>query len=357
MFPRLQHELDRITMPDPKLADEAQARLDDLTKPKGSLGRLEELAVGLCLIQEGLPATLPARVVTIAADHGVAANQVSAYPREVTRQMVQNFLGGGAAINVLCRRCGLDHQVVDAGVLGPDFDPHPHLVRAKIAQGTADFTREPAMTGEQVRQALELGLDLAEQARQDGMRALGLGEMGIGNTTAAAALYCAYLDLDPAAAAGPGTGLDELGVVRKMRVVADALLTHNDAVHFGDPVEVLRCLGGLEIAALTGLTLGAAARRMPVMVDGFIATAAALAATRIKPETVDYCLFAHASAEPGHATALEAMDAHPLLHLEMRLGEGTGAALGLFLCSCATHLLHDMATFSKAGVSQKVEEE
>lgn len=353
----LQAALGRIAPVDRSLLAGAQARLDDLTKPQGSLGMLEDIARRLYLIQEGAPlAASPAVIFTCAGDHGVAAEGVSPFPQEVTRQMVLNFISGGAAINVLARHAGAELLVVDAGCAGPDFPPHPSLVRAKVAPGTANMAHGPAMTGDQCLKALLLGLRLADEACARGMRALCTGEMGIANTTASTALYCALLGLSPEAVTGPGAGLNAGGVARKARVVARSLEANREAVASGDPLAILAALGGFEIACIAGLILGGAANRMAVVVDGFISTAACAAAMALCPAAGGYCFFSHGSAEPGHETVLRALDATPLLHLGLRLGEGTGAALALGLLEASAAIFNDMATFSQAGISSSNQE-
>jgi len=338
---------------DRSLAATAKTRLDDLTKPLGSLGRLEETALRLFLIQEQAPLTAdPAVIFTCAGDHGVAAEGVSPFPQEVTRQMVLNCLGGGAGINVLARQARADLVVVDAGTLGDGFPDHPKLVRGKVAPGTANMAKGPAMTREQCVKALTLGIGLAQDAAARGCRVVGTGDMGIANTTPSTALYCAWLGLAPEAVTGPGAGLDANGVSRKARVVGKSLEANREAVASKDPLAILAALGGFEIACLAGVILGAAANRMAVLVDGFISTAACLAATRIAPACADYCFFSHASAEPGYQAIMRALNAKPLLDLGLRLGEGTGAALALMILRASAAIFNEMATFSQAGVSQ-----
>ncbi len=344
-----------------ELEAEARAHLDNLTKPRGSLGRLEDLAARIYCIQEGglldqtrdrrLLYVDPARIHTIAGDHGIVAAGVSLFPQEVTRQMVLNFTAGGAAVNVLCRTVGAQLQAVDAGSCGPEYPETAGLMQRKIAPGTNNFLEAPAMSAEQCRAAVELGLDLADTAAEDGVRCVGLGEMGIGNTTPAAALYCALFGMTPEQAAGPGTGLPPEGVRHKAAIINQALQRHAPAIASGDGLEILAALGGYEIGTLTGLSIGAARRRMLLLVDGFIASAAYAVAWRLCPAVADYAFFAHASAEPGHNTALQAMGAAPLLDLGMRLGEGTGAALALPLLRASANVFNDMATFAEAGVS------
>jgi nicotinate-nucleotide--dimethylbenzimidazole phosphoribosyltransferase len=341
---------------DPDLAVAGQARLDDLTKPKGSLGRLESLALQLFMIQGGAePKADPARIYTCAGDHGVAAEGVSLFPQEVTRQMVYNFMSGGAAINVLARTAGVDLKVVDAGCLGDDFAAHPNLVRGKIGRGTANIAAGPAMSQDDCVRALLLGVSLADQARAEGVRSLGTGDMGIANTTPSTALFCAYLGLAPLEITGPGTGLAPAAVQAKAKVVERALAANRAAVDSGDALAILAALGGYEIACLAGLVIGAAANKMAVAVDGFISTAAYVAAWKLCPAVADYAIFSHASAETGHVAVLAALGARPVFDLGMRLGEGTGAALALFTLRCAAAIFSEMATFSSAGVSDAAE--
>ncbi|MEW5774517.1 MAG: nicotinate-nucleotide--dimethylbenzimidazole phosphoribosyltransferase [Thermodesulfobacteriota bacterium] len=341
---------------DQGLAPAAQAHLDNLTKPQGSLGRLEELALRLTLVAGGgKPAADPARIYTVAGDHGVAAEGVSLFPQEVTRQMVLNFVNGGAGINVLARANGIDLKVVDAGCLGGGFDPHPNLVQRKVASGTANLAQGPAMTEDQCLAALLLGADLAGEAAAQGFRSLGTGDMGIANTTPSTALYCAYLGLDPLDVAGPGTGLAPEAVRRKAGIISRGMAANAEAVASGDPLRILAALGGLEIATLAGLILGAARSRMAVAVDGFISTAAYVAAWKLAPAVADYAFFSHASAEPGHAKIMAAIGGRPLLHLDMRLGEGTGAALALTVMRSACAIYNEMASFAAAGVSTAAE--
>jgi nicotinate-nucleotide--dimethylbenzimidazole phosphoribosyltransferase len=351
----LESTLAAIRPLDRSLEAKAQAKLDNLTKPRGSLGRLEELALKLCLIQGTLgPSADPARAYTVAGDHGVAAEGVSLYPSEVTRQMVLNFVAGGAAINVLARAAGAELYVVDAGCAGGGFPPHERLVQGKVAAGTANLAQGPAMSAAQCRAAVELGISLADRAAADGVRTLLTGDMGIANTTPSTALYCALFGLDPAEMTGPGTGLDSAGVGRKAAVVRGALALHAGVVAGRDPLAVLAALGGLEIACLAGLVLGGAQNRQAVLVDGFISTAAYAVAARLCPPVADFCFLSHASAEPGYARAVRELGQRPLLDLGLRLGEGTGAALALFLLRCGAKILGEMASFEAAGVSKAV---
>lgn len=331
---------------------EAQRHLDSLTKPRGSLGRLEDMARRLYGIQGKTPLEArPARMFTIAGDHGVVDEGVASYPREVTALMVLNFLRGGAGINCLCDAAGADLRIVDAGVAAEPFQPHPRLIDAKIARGTANMAKGPAMTPEQCAKALQLGIDLAEMSRRDGVRVLGTGEMGIGNTTSSSALFCACLGFSAEDMTGMGAGVAPAGLAHKAAIIRQALDANRDAVRSGDPLAILAALGGFEIAALTGLIIGGAARHMAVMIDGFIATAAYVVAAKLAPDAGGYCFFCHGSAEAGHKKVLEQLGEKPLLDLGMRLGEGTGAALGFMLLDAAAHVYTSMATYESAGIA------
>lgn len=337
---------------DASLLPKAQAHLDNLTKPLGSLGRLENVAARLFMIGGGkAPCVDPARIYTCAGDHGVAAEGVSAFPQEVTRQMVANFLAGGAGINVLAKTAGIELRVVDAGCAGDEFPEHPSLVGRKVGPGTANLAKGPAMTVAQCAAALRLGVELADQAVAEGVRCLGTGDMGIANTTPSTALYCAFLNMDPESITGPGAGLDSKGVSHKAKIIGQALSANAAAVAGGDPLAILAALGGYEIACLAGLILGAAKNRIPVAVDGFISTAACVSAMKLCPAAGGYVFFSHASAEQGHAKVMSALSDAPLLDLGLRLGEGTGAAMAIFLMRCAANIYNEMATFAQAGVS------
>lgn len=349
--------LAKITPLDLSLVPAVQAHLDSLAKPRGSLGRLEALAMQLALINAAADMGLrlqvdPARIYACAADHGVAARGVSKFPQAVTAQMVQNFLSGGAAVNALAASADVQLFVVDAGVCGTEFPDAPNLVRCKIRQGSADISQGPAMTAAECLRALELGFELAAQAAKDGCRVVGTGEMGIANTTPATALYCAFLGLAPELITGPGTGLDQQGVRAKARIIRRAVDVNSQAVRSADPLQVLAALGGLEIACLTGLILGGAAHKLAVVVDGFISTAAYVAAWKIHPVIREYVFFAHASAEPGHRIVLKHLAARPILDLDMRLGEGTGVALALPILRAAAAMYMNMASFTRAGIDQ-----
>jgi nicotinate-nucleotide--dimethylbenzimidazole phosphoribosyltransferase len=328
---------------------EAWTRLDGLTKPPRSLGRLEELAATAATILG--PRRGGKRVLVFAADHGVAAEGVSAYPAEVTAQMVANFVAGGAAVNAIARQHGIEMVVVDVGVASAA--PPPGVVDARVRRGTRNLLREPAMTADETQRALAAGIAVAEESAARGVTLLAVGEMGIGNTTAAAALTAALLDVPAADVVGRGTGVDDEGLARKQTVVTAALARRR--LDPARPLEALAAVGGLEIAAIAGACLAGAAAGMVVVVDGFIASAAALAALRLAPAARPYCVFAHRSPEPGHAAILAALDAHPLLDLAMRLGEGTGACLGIALVETSLRVLDDMATFESAGVANRGE--
>jgi nicotinate-nucleotide--dimethylbenzimidazole phosphoribosyltransferase len=338
--------IQRIGPLDARAMAAMQARLDALTKPPGSLGRLEALAVQLAGISGRVPPACDERAVLVfAADHGVAAEGVSAYPAEVTRQMVLNFLAGGAAINVLARQAGAKLIVVDAGVAG-DLPPHANLVSHKIARGTQNFVSAPAMTRDEALRSVEIGIDCFEPCQ-----AAALGEMGIGNSTAAAAIVAAATGCSAAAALGPGTGIDAAGRQRKLAAIERALALHQPDP--GDGLGLLAAIGGFEIGALAGAMLAAAAARVPAVIDGFICTAAALVAARLCPAVREYLIAAHVSAEPGHPLALADLRLRPLLQLDMRLGEGTGAVLALHLLDSACRIAGEMATFDEAHVSRR----
>lgn len=336
----------RLSTPD-AVASATREALDAKTKPRGSLGRLEDLAVRIAAIRgTPTPGRLQAAVVIAAADHGVAGRGVSAYPQEVTAQMLANFAAGGAAICVLARLAGAELQVFDLGVAGP---PVAGVRDLRAGAGTGDLTEGPAMTRGQAERCLAAGATVAAELADDGVGIVALGEMGIGNTTSASALAAAFLRAGPEAVCGPGTGLDAAGLERKVAAVRRALAVNKpDGC---DPVDILAALGGFEIAFLAGLALGAADRRLVVLLDGFISGTAALAAERIRPGTSTSMVAAHRSPEPGHALVLEALGLDPLLDLGLRLGEGSGAALALPILHAALAILDEMATFDSAGVT------
>ena len=340
---------------------EARARQDRLTKPRGALGRLEDLSVQLAGIAGVCPPPIPApgAVVVFAADHGVVAEGVTPWPQEVTAQMVANFVSGGAAINVLARSVGATVTVVDVGLatpLPPACDGAPGLLRRAFGAGTANLAEEQAMDIAACRAALDLGAvlaaDLVAGGSPHGARALLTGDMGIGNTTPAAALVAAFTGRPPVEVTGRGTGVDDAGLARKTAVVERALGRHADAVVAG-PVETLAALGGYEIAALVGFIVGGAAAGVPVLVDGLIADAALLVAERLVPGVAARCIAGHRSVEPGAAAVLAELGLVPVLDLDMRLGEGSGACLALPVIQAAARVLTEMATFDAAGVTDK----
>jgi len=347
----LEETIDEIRPVDPRWVESASRRQLELTKPPGSLGRLEEIANRCAAIRESfeLSASRP-RIVLFAADHGVCAEGVSAYPQAVTAQMVLNFLRGGAAINALARAGGIELKVVDVGVATP-LPLSSDLISRRRAPGTRNFCEGPAMTEAEMNAALETGIELACDSAMAGCDLLGFGEMGIGNTTAASAITAAVTKQPTEALVGIGAGADEAGMARKRSAIQRALALH--AENLGSPLGVLRCVGGLEIAAMCGFCLGAAARRLPVVTDGFIATAAAVLAVRLCPASSGYVFASHRSTEPGHAHLLAILEQAPLLDLGMRLGEGTGAALAMKLMQAAVAAFTQMATFATAGVSNK----
>ena len=349
----LRETIDRIQPTDPRLLAQVQARLDRLTKPVGSLGRLEELAARYVMITGELKPQLPrGTVFTFAADHGVTAEGVSAYPSAVTLQMVLNFLRGGAAVNVLARHAGIEVRVVDIGV-NFDFDAAPGLIHKKVMPGTNNLLVESAMSPAQAEQALQVGIELAREAAQQGIGLIGTGEMGIGNTTASSAITAVMTGRPVFEVTGRGTGIDDASHAHKIEVIQRALALHR--LNQADAMQVLAKVGGLEIAGLAGLMLGAAAARIPVVLDGFIAGAAALIAVGLQPRCKDYLIASHRSVERGHEAILEHLGLKPLFDLDLRLGEGTGACLGISLVFAAIKILTEMATFDEAGVSERTE--
>jgi nicotinate-nucleotide--dimethylbenzimidazole phosphoribosyltransferase len=338
-----------ITAPDAASVAAARRHQDRLTKPPGSLGRLEDLAVQLAAVRGRDAAPLGGCAVLVCAgDHGVVRRGVSAYPAEVTGQMVTNFLGGGAAINVIARAAGARVVVLDAGVAA-DLPAHPQLLSRRVRRGTADIVEGPAMSREEALAAVEAGVEAAWGLAAEGVEALAVGDMGIGNTTAASAVVAAVTGRPAGEVVGRGTGVDDAGLARKREAVDAAVA--RAAVDPADGLGVLAEVGGLEIAAIAGAVVGAASRRLLCVVDGHPTTAGALAASLLAPGCVDYCVAGHRSAERGHAVALEHLGLRPLLDLDLRLGEGSGAALALHLVRVAAALSAEMATFSSAGVS------
>jgi len=331
-------------------AEDAWARQGQLTKPAGSLGKLEGLAVRLAGLQgRAQPAADRVQISVFAADHGVAASGVSAFPQAVTVQMVGNFCSGGAAISVLARELDAVLEVVDVGTVEAPVGL-AGVVSQRAGPGTANLQHEDAMTGEQLALSMGAGRDAVDRAMEQSMDLFIGGEMGIGNTTAAAAVGCALSGIEPQRLAGPGTGLDSEGISHKVTVIQEALGRYGGTLQ-GHPLEALRCLGGFEIAALSGAYIRCAQRGLPALVDGFISTAAALVAVNYKPAVQEWLIFSHQSAEPGHRLLLETLQASPLLELGMRLGEGTGAATAVALLRHACALHNRMATFADAGVA------
>lgn len=336
--------------PSTQAIQQATERQRVLTKPPGSLGRLEQLAITLAgLTGNETPTVDPVRMVIFAGDHGVCSEGISAFPQEVTAQMIANFASGGAAISVMAHALNTSLEVVNLGTVG-EVPELPGVRTETIAPSTANLAEAPAMNAGQIEAALTSGDNAAQRAHEEGCRLFIGGDMGIGNTTSAAAIASALLDLPPQNLTGPGTGLTSEGLRRKTRVVEKALSRHGDD---RTPLTVLASLGGFEIAALTGAIMGSAARGIPVLVDGFIVSVAALVAVRQQPAIRDWLLFAHRSAEPGHQAVLNAMQAEPLLDLGMRLGEGSGAAVAVPLLRAACTLHNQMASFTDAGVSDK----
>ncbi len=344
----LQRTCARVAAPDLDVRAEVQRQLDLKTKPRGSLGRLEELAATYCAIRRSPASAAPAKaIVVMAGDHGVAAEGVSAFPQEVTAQMVLNFVRGGAAINALARHAGARLVVVDMGVKEP-FS-HPEVRSARVGPGTRNFTRGPAMTSDEALRALEAGIGLGEELADAGVGVVGLGDMGIANTTAASAIAAACTGASAEEVTGRGTGIDEETRRRKVDVVRRALEVNRPDAE--DGLDVLTKLGGFEIAGLAGVALGAASRRVAVVMDGFISSAAALLAARLAPAAAGSLIASHRSVEAGHRLVLRAIGARPLLDLDLRLGEGTGAALAMGLIDASLAVLREMATFESAGVS------
>ncbi|PKO39504.1 MAG: nicotinate-nucleotide--dimethylbenzimidazole phosphoribosyltransferase [Betaproteobacteria bacterium HGW-Betaproteobacteria-4] len=343
----------QITAPDRAIENSLKNKVDRKTKPLGALGLLERTAIQIGLIQQRLnPEFGQPHLVVFAGDHGAAKAGVSAYPQDVTWQMVENFLAGGAAINVFARQNGLHLAIIDAGV-AHDFGKRAGLINAKIAAGTANYIEEPAMTAEQCAQAIARGAEISRNLSANGCNVVGFGEMGIGNTAAASLITHCLTGLPLADCIGRGTGLDDAGLVRKQALLETALNRYRAAGGSNEPLAVLAEFGGFEIAMMVGAMLGAAEAKMTLLIDGFIVGSAALTATRLAPALAEYSVFCHRSAEAGHAAQLAALGAEPLLDLGLRLGEGTGAALAFPLVQAAVNFLNEMASFESAGVSDK----
>jgi len=345
----LEKTLASISDIDANAVDLAQERLDSLTKPPGSLGVLEDIVKQLAGITgQSIPEIGKKTVIIMAADHGVVEEGVSAFPQEVTPQMVMNFLNGGAAINVLARHAGADITCCDIGMVS-DIE-HPMLIMKKIRRGTANMATGPAMERKEAIAAIEAGIEVAYKEIDKGSTILATGEMGIGNTTASSAILAAFSRRNASEVVGRGTGLDNKALALKATVIEKALDINKP--NPDDPLDVLHKVGGLEIAGLAGVILAAASRKVPVVIDGFISTAAALVAGRLEPKSVQYMIASHVSEEPGHKMMLDILGLHPMLYMRMRLGEGTGAVLALNIIEAAAHIPAEMATFESAGVSR-----
>jgi len=336
---------------DEKAMSEARTRQENLTKPAGSLGQLEDISIQIAGIQgKGRPSIKDKAIIVMAADHGVVAEGVSAYPQEVTPQMVHNFLNNGAAINVISKLIGARILIVDMGV-AVDMPAHPNLLVRKVRNGTADMAKGPAMSEAEATASLEAGIEIVNDQAKLGLDIVGTGDMGIGNTTASAAICAVMTGKSPAEVTGRGTGIDDAQLKHKTAIIEKALQVNKPDAK--QPLFVLAKVGGLEIAGLAGVMLGAGALRIPVVIDGLISGAAALIAAGLAPDLKKFMIAGHMSVEPGHKVMLAHLGLKPLVNLGMRLGEGTGGALGIFLCETATRTLTDMATFAEAGVSEK----
>ena len=331
----------------------AKARQDTLTKPTGSLGRLEELSIRIAGMQgKSLPQIKRKAVIVMAADHGVAARGTSAYPQEVTAEMVLNFLHGGAGINVISRQVGARVVIVDMGV-AKKLESNPELISRRIAAGTQDMSKGPAMTVAQATRSVEAGIEIVVTEIKKGLDIVATGDMGIGNTTASAAICAVVTGKTAAEVTGRGTGLDDQQLQQKIIIINEAITLNKP--DFSKPLEVLAKVGGFEIGGLAGVMLGAASHRVPIIIDGFISGAAALIAAGLCPQCKDYMIAGHCSVEPGHKIILQHLDLKPLLDLEMRLGEGTGATLAMSFAETSVRILAEMATFAEAGVAEKEE--
>ena len=332
------------------IREQLQLKIDSKTKPLGALGKIEKLALQLGCIQNTLnPVLKKPTIVVFAGDHGIVAEGVSSYPQEVSYQMVKNFLAGGAAINVFGHQYGIEFLVVDAGV-NFDFPPEPTLLQAKVAKGTQNYLKMPAMTPAQCDTALQRGATIVAELHEKGCNVVGFGEMGIGNSSSAAILMSLLCQLPLVECVGRGAGMDDAGLKRKKKILEQAISTNRVD---GTPLSILSTFGGFEMVMMCGAYLQAAALQMVILVDGFIATASLLAASKLAPEVLGYCFFSHLSDEAGHRALLKFLKADPLLHLDMRLGEGTGAALAYPLLQSAINFLAEMASFQSAGISDK----
>lgn len=349
---RLNEAISNIKPLDRDAQEKAWKRWDSLTKPPRSLGRLEEIVVQLAGITgDPSPKIRKKSVVVMAGDHGIVKNGVSAYPQEVTVQMVKNFLNGGAGINAIASIANASVFVVDVGVAQPLEFHHPSFRSYNIKHGTKDFLQEPAMTRDEAIRSIEVGIQVVEELDKTGIDMIGTGEMGIGNTTPSTAIISVFAKDTPLdILVGPGTGLDREGIKKKRDIIENAIKLHMPNPK--DPIDVLSKVGGLEIGAIAGLVIGCASLRKPVIIDGFISTAGALLAYKLVPEVLPYIIPSHLSSEPGHKIALELMELKPMLTLDMRLGEGTGSAIGMLVIDCALNAYYNMLTFEEAGVSK-----
>jgi len=350
---KITETIKNITPLDYKLMEKTQARLDNLTKPLGSLGRLEELAKQICGITGKAEPLLKNKVIfTLAGDHGVTDEEVRAYPKEVTSQMVYNFIRGGAGINVLARHIGARVVVVDMGV-ACDLEPHPDLVIKKINYGTKNMARGPAMSREEAIKSIESGIEVFEKEFARGIDMAGTGDMGIGNTTASSAVTSVITRESVRNVTGRGTGIDDETLANKVVVIERAIKVNKPDAN--DAIDVLSKVGGFEIGGLAGIILASARNRIPVLIDGFISGAAALIAYKLEPKVKDYMIASHCSVEIGHRVILDYIGLTPILDLDLRLGEGTGAALGMNIIEASIKILTQMSTFQDAGVSEKAE--
>lgn len=346
----IKETIERIKPVNQNQLQQAQNRLDNKTKPLGSLGRLEEFARRVAAISDNQEPDLARKIIFVfAGDHGVTEEGVSLFPREVTSQMVMNFLSGGAGINVLARHAGAEVRVVDVGV-DYDFADIGGLIHKKVSRGTKNFAKGSAMSRHETIAAITVGIELADQCLAEGVGLVGTGEMGIGNTTPSSAIIAAISEISVAELTHRGTGISDAALTNKIRVIERGLAVNKPDPN--DPLDILTKVGGFEIAAIAGLVLGCAANSIPVVIDGFISTAGALIASELHPSVRDYIFAAHQSVEVGHRYMLERIGADPVLDLKLRLGEGTGAALAMMLIEAGVKVLKEMATFEQAGVAQ-----
>jgi len=350
---KLERTIERIGPLDEDAMQQARERQEELTKPPGSLGVLEDISIQIAGITKDPTPTIDRKyIITMAGDHGIVESGIGIFPQEVTMQMVYNFLSGGAAINVLARHVGADIVVVDMGVKG-ELEPHPKLIIKKIDYGTNNMEKGPAMTREQAIASIEAGIDVFEQVYANGCDIVGTGDMGIGNTSPSSAMTAVFTGLPIEKVTGRGTGIDDERLARKIEVLKRAIAINKPDPN--DPIDVLQKVGGFEIGGICGVILGACARRVPVVSDGFISGAGALLAYELCPTIRDYLIAAHKSVEPGHTSILQKVGVTPILDFGMRLGEGTGAALGIGIAEASVRVLREMRTFAEAGVAEKQE--